>query len=912
MRRSLQPAAASQSTLRSRTSGDMSLPSSPGKTSAIPRVGQLVLGREPVRPVRAFAIDFGCLGWSWQTWDRLAIVLRTLVLTHALLMTVAVTQVAQAEPPSVPPMPEALGADLPRMKRLWHVRRGRKDLKEVAVANGTVFATIADELVAIDAKTGMRRWSAKLPEGDLEVDVADGRVLVSSGKGTLLARGFEDGQLLWQNHADCECRGLGGAHDIAVGWCLVRRHRLDRVELRGIDLTNGRALWHVPLTTWEATPWRSIGNEPFGPVQVDHERAYVAIHDKPEGKKGGRDPRLVVALAIRTGRRLWQARGYGYHLGLVGDTVVTSGSTTLDVRGLRASDGAEVWTAPHDSSDSPGVAVRDGIVVLTYQHEVRVLSPATGEVLHRWPMPPVPAPTAAWRSMSRTTGPASPPPFFLKVAYASEALIAAEVSTDLFVVWRGDEARVLQPPPRLGNVLAVTGEVLVAQRDFFSTELEAWSLRETDPAESTLPLSGRVREALLRDPEADDTAAMLRIPQHADELRRVASDRSSDLRMSALAYLGAIAEPASVPLLLAVLDEPRPAPSPGELRLPDRPWNTHSAALVALARHDTPAAAARLAALLPAFDDPTQNTRQNPIPVRRSTIARQLARVADGASQKALATLDRKSLPNVGWKAVCSRHAPLPETGRERCSGGKRAGDFEVLLGEDAVLWLRRLVDGEPSGPPAVIMPCHGCLAIRDVKLIGKKLRLHGERTGTCACEAKPFSADIDPAAVFADADGDGIPDRTEVLLGTDPANPDSDGDGVPDGDDPCPLAAAPGAVEGAVVHYAMLNAANSLPLPDILVVQAEHEAWREIRNAATVVIHTTRPPREHYFTDPDGPPRGFDLRFLRVDIDGASATVEVDVADWSRSFWSGFKNHKLLRLKRVGEFWRVVAEESP
>ena len=812
----------------------------------------------------------------------------------------------------MPTRPEVLGADLPRMKRLWHVRRGRKDLKEVVVSNGTVFATIADELVAIDAKTGARRWSAKLPEGDLEVDVADGRVLVSSQKGTLQAHDFEVGQLLWQIHVDSECRGLGFAHDIAVGWCRIRRHGLYHVELRGIDLANGRSLWRIPLTSWEATPWGSVGDKWLGPAQVDHERAYVAIYDEPAGKKGlaggAHDPWSVVALAIRTGRRLWQARGYGYHVLLDGGTVVTSERTALGVCGLRASDGTVVWTAPQDSSGSPGLAVRDGMVVLSYQREVRVLSPATGEVLHRWPMPPVPAPTAVWRSMI-------PEAFFVKVAYASEALIAAEVSTDPFVVWRGDEARVLQRPPRLGNVLAVTGDVLVAQRGFFSTELEAWSLRETDPPESTLPLSGRVREALLRDPEAYETEAMLRIPQHADELRRVAGDRSSDLRMSALAYLGAIAEPASVPLLLAILDEPLADPSPDELRLPDRPWNTHSAALVALARHDTPAAAARLAALLPAFDDPAQNTLKNPIPVRRSTIARQLARVADGASRKALAALERKPLPNVanvGWKAVCSRHDPWPEPGSERCSGGKRAGDFEVLLGEDAVLWLRRLVDGEPSGPPAVIMPCHGCLAIRNVKRVGKKLRLHGERTETCACESKPFSTDIDPTAVFADTDGDGIPDLTEALLGTDPSNSDSDGDGVPDGDDPCPLAAAPAAVESAVVHYAMLNAASTLPLPDILVVQAERETWREIRNAATVVIHTTREPREHDFTDPEGPPRGFDLKFRRVAIDGASATVEVDVADWSRSFWSGFKNQKLLRLKRVGDLWCVLAEESP
>jgi hypothetical protein len=35
-----------------------------------------------------------------------------------------------------------------------------------------------------------------------------------------------------------------------------------------------------------------------------------------------------------------------------------------------------------------------------------------------------------------------------------------------------------------------------------------------------------------------------------------------------------------------------------------------------------------------------------------------------------------------------------------------------------------------------------------------------------------------------ADADGDGLDDATELLLGTDPENPDSDGDGLTDGEE--------------------------------------------------------------------------------------------------------------------------------
>ena len=33
-----------------------------------------------------------------------------------------------------------------------------------------------------------------------------------------------------------------------------------------------------------------------------------------------------------------------------------------------------------------------------------------------------------------------------------------------------------------------------------------------------------------------------------------------------------------------------------------------------------------------------------------------------------------------------------------------------------------------------------------------------------------------------ADSDGDGLPDRKEATMGTDPNNPDTDGDGIPDG----------------------------------------------------------------------------------------------------------------------------------
>src|SRR5262249_30252533 len=57
----------------------------------------------------------------------------------------------------------------------------------------------------------------------------------------------------------------------------------------------------------------------------------------------------------------------------------------------------------------------------------------------------------------------------------------------------------------------------------------------------------------------------------------------------------------------------------------------------------------------------------------------------------------------------------------------------------------------------------------------------HGDGM-TDGCEiAHGFNKD-DPSDAAKDADGDGLTNLQEFLLGTDPRNPDTDGDGVPDG----------------------------------------------------------------------------------------------------------------------------------
>jgi hypothetical protein len=53
--------------------------------------------------------------------------------------------------------------------------------------------------------------------------------------------------------------------------------------------------------------------------------------------------------------------------------------------------------------------------------------------------------------------------------------------------------------------------------------------------------------------------------------------------------------------------------------------------------------------------------------------------------------------------------------------------------------------------------------------------------TGTAGTGASATPADVPPIDPLTDSDGDGLPDWLEMLIGTDPQNPDTDGDGLND-----------------------------------------------------------------------------------------------------------------------------------
>ncbi len=89
--------------------------------------------------------------------------------------------------------------------------------------------------------------------------------------------------------------------------------------------------------------------------------------------------------------------------------------------------------------------------------------------------------------------------------------------------------------------------------------------------------------------------------------------------------------------------------------------------------------------------------------------------------------------------------------------------------------------------------------------------------TAVAPCEEVSVEVTISVGNCFVDSDGDGIFDRDENVLGTDPFNPDTDGDGIPDGEEVGPDLNNPidtngdGIIDALDACYPNIDAANCI-----------------------------------------------------------------------------------------------------
>ena len=309
-----------------------------------------------------------------------------------------------------------------------------------------------------------------------------------------------------------------------------------------------------------------------------------------------------------------------------------------------------------------------------------------------------------------------------------------------------------------------------------------------------------------------------------------------------------------------------------------------------------------------------------------AAVYRLLARTGRAEDLARLDELHRTTARAGGWAAICDADdaikepAGLPERAWVEPWGlcrGIDVGDYRVTQARN-IVWLRRRRADGTFGPPAWAYDPGGdqCLEPRWLQ----KARL---RNGRIQVTMRIDSADvgaIDPRAVFADRDGDGLTDLTEAAFGTDPRLPDTDGDGVPDGRDPAPRAKPAAGGDDGQVTAEMLRYATLFLVGGPLTVRADRADWAESPNAGALTLHVLRETvtddqvcglKDGRGSNGGDGARGLRAPFPTVRVEGLK--IAGDHAR-GRLIWVAHseRGSKELTLSRVRGQWRVVDAPLP
>ncbi|HEY7371786.1 MAG TPA: hypothetical protein VIF57_06375 [Polyangia bacterium] len=329
-------------------------------------------------------------------------------------------------------------------------------------------------------------------------------------------------------------------------------------------------------------------------------------------------------------------------------------------------------------------------------------------------------------------------------------------------------------------------------------------------------------------------------------------------------------------------------------------------------------------------------------PEAHAAIYRMLARLGRPRDVEALRRFDSANGTASGWAHICDADDALTTTYVDRsglsnglglCRGWD-AGGYRVTQSE--VFWLRkRRLDGS-FGPPAWAFDPGG-----DTVLQRRVMR--GARQVEAGKIEIQFGeneiATVNPTEVFADRDGDGLPDKTEAAFGTDPARVDTDGDGIPDGRDPAPLVRT-SATEAARVTDEVVRFVTTFRMGGPVGVYADPASWGGGGGIANAGITLHRPLAgpvpgcETYsfcqgrylwgdrgrrsYRGPGLPPepategkRHCEMSFAieSVAVQGAKAEA---VAVWPAQNGNGQRMEHKLELRKVAGTWRVTEDRGP
>ncbi|MBA9006351.1 serine/threonine-protein kinase [Thermomonospora cellulosilytica] len=249
-------------------------------------------------------------------------------------------------------------------------------------------------LTAVRAGSGKVLWSHRVPFGSFAFrQAAAGSLLCSGGTGRLRGLDAGTGGQRWTAGVNAE-HGLAAAEGVVVA--------LSETEMTGLDARDGRRKWSYRLdNAWNLRVGHGLafacGQDAWHAVRLEDGKA---AWRRPNGgtgfgcELGGGNVYLskydgtVIALRAATGEPVWSRRigrgegaGYGHanSLGLSGDRLYVGG-TDRRVYALDAADGRVLWSYGADSNLTDGPVGLAGLVFVgTRDGHVLALAPPSGE-----------------------------------------------------------------------------------------------------------------------------------------------------------------------------------------------------------------------------------------------------------------------------------------------------------------------------------------------------------------------------------------------------------------------------------------------------------------------------------------------------------------------------------------------------
>ncbi|MEO5337378.1 MAG: PQQ-binding-like beta-propeller repeat protein [Magnetospirillum sp. WYHS-4] len=281
--------------------------------------------------------------------------------------------------------------------RLWRVDLTPRSESDdhigggIGYEKGRIVATTGfADVVALDAKTGKEIWRRHL-DGPMRAAplVRGGRVFAVTVENKTYALAAANGRDLWTHTGIAETASLlGGASPAEDQGVIVVPYSSG--ELVAMRVETGQVLWSESLASVRRTDELSTLSHIRGRPVIDRGLVFAMSHGE-----------TMVAVDLRSGRRVWEKRVGGMESPWIAGEYLFVLTLDGEVVCMARKDGSIHWVASlpryRDASDAQDkenpllwagpVLVSDRLIVVGSHGGALALSPYTGELLGRQPLP---------------------------------------------------------------------------------------------------------------------------------------------------------------------------------------------------------------------------------------------------------------------------------------------------------------------------------------------------------------------------------------------------------------------------------------------------------------------------------------------------------------------------------------------